>query len=231
MRPILTPWSRTVGIVAGLPSLAAFARGQQPLIETSANVVVYSGQPVPGVPGVTISTASGMDSASIDDSGAVIFRARLAGTGVTPQNERAILRGSTYGNLAVLIRSGDPAPGLPGLTLNTAATTGVGGSPRQATNGLTFWGSSLFGPGVVATNDSALFSGFAGSLGLVVREGDPAPGTVGATFGTGLNNAPISRPASTGTAACSSAARRSAATPRRRTTLGGGPACRVRSSS
>jgi hypothetical protein len=88
----------------------------------------------------------------------------------------------------VLVRSGDPAPGLPGLTLNTASGTGVGGSPREASNGLTLWGSSLFGPGVTTTNDTALFGGFAGGLVLVAREGDPAPGTVGANFGSNINN-------------------------------------------
>jgi hypothetical protein len=187
MRPILTPWKRAAGLVAGIASIAAFARGQD-LIQTSANIIVYSGQPVPGLPGVTFSTTSNFGMVSVDDNGFAVFQGRMTGTGVTSTSDRAIFRGSNFGNLGIVARNGDPAPGLPGLTLQTATGGGVGSSPRTTSDGRLMWGSNLFGTGVVTTNDTALFGGYAGSQVLIAREGDPAPGTAGATLGTNINN-------------------------------------------
>jgi hypothetical protein len=173
--------------VAGVAGICAFARGQD-LIQTNANIITYSGQPVPGAPGITFSTTTLFNFVSMDDNGFAVFQARMVGTGVTTTNDRAIFRGSNTGNLGIIARNGDPAPGLPGLTLQTATTGGVGGSPRTTSDGRLFWGSNLLGPGVVTTNDTALFGGYAGSQVLIAREGDPAPGTTGATFGTNINN-------------------------------------------
>jgi hypothetical protein len=184
MRLILTPWNRTVGLVAGIAGIAAFARGQD-LIQTSANVVAYAGEGVPGLPGVTFSTSDLLGFASIDDSGVVIFRSRLLGTGVTAANDRALFHGTNYGNLAVIARCGDPVPGLPGLTI---AGNGLGGSPRIASNGLALWHCRMTGTGVTTANDTAMLVGTPGNFALAVREGDPAPGTSGATFGGDMNN-------------------------------------------
>jgi hypothetical protein len=187
MRSNKISWTRAVGLAAGIAGISALSRAQD-LIQTSANIIVYSGQPVPGLPGVTFSTTSIFGSASIDDNGNAVFQARIAGTGVTATNDRAILRGSNYGNLGVIARNGDPAPGLPGLTLQTATAGGVGNSPRTTSDGRLMWGSNVFGSGVTTANDTALFGGYAGSQVLIAREGDPAPGTVGATLGTNINN-------------------------------------------
>ena len=184
MRPILPSWQRTAGLVAGIAGLAAFARGQS-LIQTSANVVAYAGEDVPGLPGVTFNTADLLGFASIDDSGNVIFRSRLAGTGVTAANDRALFRGPDYGNLAVIARCGDPVPGLPGLTI---AGNGLGGSPRFASNGLALWQCRMTGTGVTTANDTAMLVGTPGNFVLALREGDPAPGTNGATISGDMNN-------------------------------------------
>ncbi|HEV8113164.1 MAG TPA: choice-of-anchor tandem repeat NxxGxxAF-containing protein [Planctomycetota bacterium] len=184
MRSIIPSWQRTAGLVAGIAGLAAFARGQD-LIQTSANVVAYAGEAVPGMPGVTFTTATLLDFGTLDDSGNVIFRSRLAGSGVTSANDRALFRGSSYGNLAALVRCADPVPGLPGATI---IGNGLGGSPRHASNGLMLWECKFSGAGVTTANDTAMFEGTSGNFVLAAREGDPAPGTAGATIGGDMNN-------------------------------------------
>ncbi len=184
MRPNISSWQRAAGFVAGIAGMAAIARGQD-LIQTSANVIAYAGEAVPGLPGVTFSNATLLDFPSMDDAGNVIFRSRLLGTGVTSANDRALFGGTNYGNLAMLVRCGDPVPGIPGATI---IGNGLGGSPRLAANGLALWECKFSGTGVTAANDTAMFEGTPGNYVLVVREGDPAPGTTGATYSGDMNN-------------------------------------------
>jgi hypothetical protein len=81
-------------------------------------------------------------------------------------------------------RWNDPAPGLPGLLLsNSTGTQGIGSSISiSPSGGYALWSSSLSGPGVITTNDSALFRSSPGGHSLIAREGDPAPGTAGAVY-------------------------------------------------
>lgn len=181
-------WSRSASLVLAIAGTAASAHAQ--LLQTDGKVIAYAGGPVPGLPGVTFDNPAQFSNPVIDDAGFVLFRGRMIGTGVTALNNRALFRGPSSSDLALVIRGEDPAPGLPGLTLNTATASGIGDTPRVCANGRTQWGSNLSGPGVVTTNDTALFGGFAGGFVLVAREGDPAPGTVGATLGATLS-API----------------------------------------
>src|SRR5262249_44428910 len=110
------------------------------------------------------------------------------GGDITLRNNNALFVGKTASDLSMMIRATDPAPGLPGLSLgNSAGTIGISGDFRLSPDGRTFWSSWLSGPGVVSTNDTAIFGGFPGSLALIAREGDPAPGTAGAVFYGDLN--------------------------------------------
>lgn len=177
-------------LVAGSTLLFAFgspawATG---LLSTNGQVIAANGMPVPGYTDVFFGGASTFDSPVIDESGSVLFRSRMVGNGITALNERALFRGPSYASLSMMIRGSDAAPGLPGLTLNTATASGIGGGYRQSGDGRTLWGSSLSGPGVTTgVNDTALFGGYAGSLGVIARRGDAAPGTVGATLNSSFS--------------------------------------------
>lgn len=112
---------------------------------------------------------------SFNDVGHVAFSGRVAGAGITTANDEAIW--SQVGSALVLVaREGDAAPGI-----------SVGG---QFGNGLyapyspvlnsagqvAFWGR-LKGTGVNSSNEQGIWTGAAGSLQLIAREGNSAPGT------------------------------------------------------
>ncbi|MBK7641626.1 MAG: hypothetical protein IPJ19_01030 [Planctomycetes bacterium] len=178
-------WKHALALGAALPFFAAAANAQS-LASTSGNLVATDGWNAPGLPGVTFGGSGNFDIPVIDANGTLLFRSRLIGTS-GPMTERALFYGTTYANLAVLVQSGDPAPTLAGVTLNTASGQGLGGSPRMSANGLTFWCSSMSGA-VTTSDDTAIFGGAPGSLGILVREGDVMPGTTGATLTTSFSN-------------------------------------------
>jgi hypothetical protein len=180
-----THWTKYLALGIGATCLASRLEAQS-LVTLSPNIIAANDMAAPGLAGVTFGGSGNFDNPVMDASGRVLFRARLLGTsGAT--TERGLFYGSSYATLTLLVQSGDPAPGLSGVTLNTATGNGLGGSPRFSANGTSFWGSSLTGTGVVTTNDTALFGGLPGSLALLAREGDLAP-SGGSTFSTGLNN-------------------------------------------
>jgi hypothetical protein len=85
------------------------------------------------------------------------------------------------GPLSLLLRNGDPAPGLPGATISI----NIGTSPALNNQGQVAFPTNLAGAGVVSTNDAALLFEDHGNTKLLVREGDAAPGTpAGAIFST-----------------------------------------------
>src|SRR5262249_44923752 len=175
----------TLGLLVAAVAATATGRvGAAPsLMKTNGNVIAYSGMPVTGLPGVTFGGTSGFNVPMLAEDGSVLFNGRITGAGVTALNERALFRGTTAATLSMMIRGADPAPGLSGITLNSASSQGIGTAYRMSPDGRTFWGSTLSGAGGTTANDTAVFGGFASGLGLIVREGDPAPGTAGAVFG------------------------------------------------
>jgi hypothetical protein len=179
-------WKKSMVVGIGAVCLASSASAQS-LVTTSANIIAADGMAAPGLAGVTFGGSGNFDNPVMDGSGRLLFRGRLIGTS-GPMTERALFYGSSYANLALLIQSGDPAPTLSGITLNTASGNGIGGSPRfSANSGITFWCASLSGTGVVTTNDTAIFGGIPGSLSVFAREGDLAP-TGGSTYTTSFSN-------------------------------------------
>ena len=200
---LLNSRSSALPLIAAV-ALAATAVSAQvappSLLQTRPQYVAYWGLTVPGTfggetfgggggPNVNPNPPSPFDGGVIDADGYVVFRGRLTGGGVVATNERAIFRGRNVAELQMLIRSGDQAPGLPlGITLNTATGQGLGGSPRTSKNGVIMFSGSLSGAGVTTTNDTCIFGGVPGSFQPFAREGDPAPGTVGATFGSSFSN-------------------------------------------
>jgi hypothetical protein len=183
----------TKGLRFGLGALAMLglltaARATEPLslVTNHGSVLAYTDGSVPGMPLFT-TFGSDMEVPTLADDGTVQFFANMAGPTITAANSRALFQGTTPAGLSVVAQWSDPAPGLPGLSLIN--NTGNAGITRDALrfspDGRTLFVSRLTNASndLPETNDTGLFGGFAGSLLLVAREGDPAPGTGGALFG------------------------------------------------
>lgn len=162
-------------------ALAAQAQGV-PLLQSDGDMLAASGAQVPGLPpGIIFGGAATFDNAVIDENGIVLFRARVQDPGsvlvppLTATNDRAYFMGTDHTSVSLVVRSGDSAAPLPGLTMNTAGNTGLSASPRLSPDGQIFFGVALQGAGVSASNDSAIFAGSVVSPVLLVREGSVAP--------------------------------------------------------
>lgn len=125
-------------------------------------------------------------SPSLNSAGDVVFRANLReGTGdVVSGNNIAILGPSAGAGsaLRLIAREGSPAPGLSdGAVFRTLATP-----IQNAVGDVVFSASLRTGTTVDLTIDGAIFgpsTGTGSALGLIAREGSPAPGvTDGAEF-------------------------------------------------
>ena len=114
----------------------------------------------------------------------------MYGAGVSGSNYKGVFSGTNAGDVSMVARWSDPAPGLPGLSLiNSTGTQGIGSQVLiSPSGGYKLWSSFLSGPGVSTTNDTALFGSSPGGSFLVAREGDPAPGTAGAVFSGNLSS-------------------------------------------
>ncbi len=146
------------------------------------------GGPAPGLPsGVSMATPSRLE---VNALGHAFIAGSLAGIGIDSDNNEAFWS-DREGEFAVLVREGDPAPGMsPGVL--------VGGAGEFIGTGYTFgslvWSpasrlaiqASVTGPGVTTFNNEALFIERANALAPIAREGDAAPGAGnGNTFGAG----------------------------------------------
>ena len=104
-------------------------------------------------------------------AGQTAFKGRLTGPGVDITNDGGIWSEGS-GSLALVAREGDAAPGTePGVVFREFQNVRLNAAGQTA-----LWGT-LTGPGVDDTNDTGIWSEGSGSLSLVARAGDPAPGT------------------------------------------------------
>ncbi len=109
----------------------------------------------------------------LNDAGQTAFIAALSGNGVDSTNSEGIWSEGS-GNLALVARTGDHAPGMP---------SGVNFGPYYLRNpvlndaGQTAFVANLAGSGVGSTNDQGIWSEGSAGLALVARAGDHAPGT------------------------------------------------------
>ena len=130
--------------------------------------VARKGDPAPGTPaGVNLGF---LFAPVINEAGQTAFLALLVGAGVDPSNGRGIFSEGS-GALALVARSGDPAPGA-----GAGVLFGLLKFPVLNAVGHTAFMANLAGAGVNDTNDESIWSEGSGSLGLVVRESDPVPG-------------------------------------------------------
>jgi hypothetical protein len=141
---------------------------------TNVRSVAVSGQPAPGGNGAVYSSFT-FDSLRLLDGGRTAFGAKLAiGPGGVTADSDSGLWSERDGALDVVLREGSAAPGAPvgavfgetirgnwnpsgSLALQTGLRSGVGG--------------------VTAANDIGVWSDVGGSLQMLAREGDAAPGT------------------------------------------------------
>jgi hypothetical protein len=148
----------------------------------SLALVARSGYQAPGTPsGVNF---LGFDPAiALNDAAQTAFQADLTGSGVNDANNAGIWSEGS-GSLALVARSGSEAPGTPGGTLFREFPD----FPLKLNSaGQMAFLARLTGSGVDATNDYGIWLESSGTLALIAREGEHAPGTPnGVTFASDL---------------------------------------------
>ena len=160
-----------LGLIGALLSVGGSAWAQLFDIRT----VALSGQAAPGAGGA--SYLSLPFSPALNASGQIAFFASLTGPGVTGTNNSGIWSGGP-GSVVLLMREGAAAPG-------TAAGVNYSSMDFSLTpnaSGQSAFIAQVTGSGVTTANDRGIWSGIPGGVGLVAREGNPAPGA-----GAGVN--------------------------------------------
>lgn len=154
----------------------------------TTRLVARNGEPAPGLPdGVLLATPMSSDSSVISEpavnaSGQTAFYSHLSG--LFGSNVGLWSEGS--GSLSLVTRQGASAPGTAsGVTFSSFGSGAIGSGTWPAFNddGKTAFAATLAGPGVGISNSQGIWSEASGSLSLVVRGGNGAPGTEpGVTF-------------------------------------------------
>ncbi len=140
----------------------------------AVSLLAREGDQAPGqAAGVTFGAVFPTSATPINASGQAVFFSGLTGTGVTTANDTAIWRGSP-GNVALVAREGDAAPGT---TVVFGSLAGSTIAPAFNSAGRTAFNGILTGLGVTTANDRGIWTGTPGNLSLLVREGDAVPGT------------------------------------------------------
>ncbi|MDZ4656850.1 MAG: hypothetical protein SH868_04645 [Bythopirellula sp.] len=122
------------------------------------------------------------NSLRFNSAGQIAFSSLLTGPEVNPANNFGVWSEGP-GALSLIARRGDQAPGTAlgsNFDLSTSSTT----RPEFNAAGTTAFRTNLMlsaSAGVDANNNEGIWSDATGSLSLVVREGDSAPGTSGAS--------------------------------------------------
>lgn len=139
----------------------------------SMSLLVREGDPAPGIAGLVNLWSPG--GVLINNSDQVAFRTNLSGD--TTDDTNSALYAGDAGSLAPVVREGDAAPGTGGAAYSRFDDMSFNNSAHLA------FTSKLTGTGVTADNDYAVFSNASGSMDLIAREGDAAPGMgTGAVF-------------------------------------------------
>jgi hypothetical protein len=162
----------TLAAIAGVSLLgASTAFGQVTLRSVSR-----TGLQLPGAASGVVQSTFGTPTINIE--GSVAYTTVLTGSGVTTQNNQAIVLAEVV-TATTIARSGAfPAgtvpPGVPfGLTYDLL------GPPSLGSTGFVAFPGRLAGSAINSTNDAGIWSTRTGSLGLVAREGNQAAGQAG----------------------------------------------------
>ncbi len=142
-------------------------------------VVAREGDQVPGLPAGVIYDDWEV-TYTMGEDGTLSIGAILAGPGVIPDvNDKALLVGPA-GDLQPVIRAGDKAPGMPAGVI---VTPEFSYASELTDDGRFLTQFKMDGPGIDETNDVGFWAVDDTGWHLVVRTGDPAPGTEpGVTF-------------------------------------------------
>ncbi|MFG0326129.1 MAG: choice-of-anchor tandem repeat NxxGxxAF-containing protein [Phycisphaerales bacterium JB037] len=168
------------GTVAGINDdgdvLGTGASGVLLASDDDLTKLVYAGLPVPGAPPDSHIRSSGGNLRLSEKSFA--FIGTMEGPHITPDSDRGVMAGP-LGNFSLRAREGQPAPGTPdGVSLRLFRDgTGDPDVLNVNASGHVAFIDRLEGPGVNSSNATGIWTDLAGSLSLVAREGDPAPGT------------------------------------------------------
>lgn len=149
--------------------------------------VVRAGDPATGVPNANISIPG---SPRINAHGRLVLLSALTGAGINPSSDLA-LWSNVGGALTLVAQKGAPAPGVGGGVV----ISGFGPFALNA-QGLVVYRATLSGPGVDASNNTALFVWDALGTRLVARTGTPievagqarTPATIGVLLDSGLQD-------------------------------------------
>lgn len=131
----------------------------------------------------------GLYFSPIDGRGHVVFSSYVKGPGINDFNNVGIWAG-TPDSVHLIARAGLPAPGMPEGVVFDKGLYEVNGNPtaqfwnvwHNSAGRIAFHGR-VAGPGVSEANNDAIWVGTEDNLRVMVREGDPAPGTeIGTKF-------------------------------------------------
>ncbi|MCA9272474.1 MAG: hypothetical protein KDA31_05450 [Phycisphaerales bacterium] len=137
-------------------------------------LVVQGGTPS-GISGVDI---GGFASPLLGDNDLVTVKTFLSGASVNSLNDEAILVQPATGQVAIVAREGDQADGAPaGVVYGIVAPESINAS------GVVSYAGTVTGAGVTATNNRGLWlAQTGGSIELIARGGEPAPGAGGDSY-------------------------------------------------
>jgi len=163
----------------------------------NTNLYIQSGTQAPGGPaGATMDlngASSGLQvaSAKINANGVISFVSLMTGGGTVANVDNwGVFTGTTGGGFGMFARRGAVVDGTGGATHSTAFSTSVASLPINAAS-LGYFGAGMTGGDVVGTtNNDALIGGTSGSLSIIARRGNAAPGVPGGTFGSLGNPVP-----------------------------------------
>jgi hypothetical protein len=146
-------------------------------------LLVREGDAAPGTIGATFNNASNSWAPSVsanafNAAGKIAFLGDLLGGDTTVGvNDRGVFV-MGIGSSSLVVRKGATTPGVPG---GVFSAFGNGSLQLNASDAVFFHGTAS-GVGITTANDTGLWTGTAGNLTLVAREGDVAPGAGGGTF-------------------------------------------------
>lgn len=147
------------------------------------------GDPAPGT-NHQFSTSFGSGVAKgMNDSGQVVFYGKLAGTGITTNNNEGLWLG-TPGSMHLVVREGASAADLSPFAFSNQGTGSIGINNMGE---IAFQGWLNGGPGLTQFNNMCIWAGRPENLRTVARSGDPAPGCEpGTTFTSSLGDPVLS---------------------------------------
>jgi hypothetical protein len=172
--------TRMISIVV----LSGFASAEPGIQVTT---VARPGQAVPDLPGLLIAGQGG--SASINDSGEMLYAVRISGDGVTSGNNDVLLMKTTTNSL-LIARERDPVLNMPGF-IHLPASINLSGVSNLvvASDGTIGYIAQVWDSGAVI--DTAAISGVPGSSWPFLWTTGPAPSFPGETITQYRPDAPI----------------------------------------